>query len=70
MVSSLRFKPAQKNSEAHYDRKIFTTGGPVVGKGGYINDYQTSASVGAELLKEDRYSGRTGSNGSFTRHWP
>jgi uncharacterized SAM-binding protein YcdF (DUF218 family) len=33
-----------------YER-IFTTGGPVVGKGGYINDYQTSASVGADLLK-------------------
>lgn len=32
-------------------RQIFTTGGPVVGKGGYVNDYQTSASVGAELLK-------------------
>ena len=30
---------------------IFSTGGPVVGKGGYINDYQTSASVGADLLK-------------------
>lgn len=36
----------------HYYRQIFTTGGPVVGKGGYINDYQTSASVGANLLKK------------------
>jgi uncharacterized SAM-binding protein YcdF (DUF218 family) len=35
----------------HY-RQIFTTGGPVVGKGGYINDYQTSASVGADQLKK------------------
>jgi uncharacterized SAM-binding protein YcdF (DUF218 family) len=34
-----------------YDR-VLTTGGPVVGKGGYINDYQTSASVGADLLKK------------------
>lgn len=33
----------------HYD-KIFTTGGPVVGTGGYVNDFNTSASVGAELL--------------------
>ncbi len=32
-------------------QRIFTTGGPVVGNGGYINDYQTSASVGADLLK-------------------
>ncbi len=32
-------------------RYLFTTGGPVVGKGGYINDYNTSASVGADLLK-------------------
>jgi uncharacterized SAM-binding protein YcdF (DUF218 family) len=33
----------------HYDR-IYTTGGPVAGNGGYINDYNTSASVGANLL--------------------
>ena len=32
-----------------YER-VFTTGGPVVGHGGYLNDYQTSASVGADLL--------------------
>ena len=36
----------------HRYRQIFTTGGPVVGKGGYVNDYQTSASVGADLLKQ------------------
>jgi DUF218 domain len=29
---------------------IFTAGGPI--EGGYINDYQTSASVGAEALKK------------------
>ena len=32
-------------------RRVFTTGGPVVGIGHYVNDYQTSASVGADLLK-------------------
>ena len=31
--------------------QVFTTGGPVTGRGHYINDYQTSASVGADLLK-------------------
>jgi hypothetical protein len=30
--------------------KVFVTGGPVVGSGGYVNDFQTSASVGAEAL--------------------
>ena len=30
---------------------VFTTGGPVVGLGGYVNDFQTSASVGADNLK-------------------
>ena len=34
----------------HY-RRVFTTGGPIIGNGGYVNDYQTSASVGAALLK-------------------
>src|SRR6266404_4715478 len=33
-------------------QRIFTTGGPVEGSGGYINDYNTSASVGADLLKK------------------
>ena len=35
----------------HYER-VFTTGGPVEGAGGYTNDYNTSASVGADLLKK------------------
>jgi hypothetical protein len=34
-----------------YER-IFTTGGPVEASSGYVNDYQTSASVGADLLKK------------------
>jgi uncharacterized SAM-binding protein YcdF (DUF218 family) len=33
--------------------KIYTTGGPVVGDGGYSNDFNTSASVGADLLKKN-----------------
>lgn len=36
--------------KGHYDR-VFVTGGPVVGTGGYSNDYNTEASVGANLLK-------------------
>ena len=35
---------------SHYQR-VFTTGGPVAGMGGYTNDYNTSASVGAGRLK-------------------
>jgi uncharacterized SAM-binding protein YcdF (DUF218 family) len=37
--------------EGSYQR-VFTTGGPVQGTGGYTNDYNTSASVGAELLEK------------------
>jgi hypothetical protein len=33
-------------------QRVFTTGGPVEGNGGYINDYFTSASVAAESLKK------------------
>jgi len=32
---------------------VFATGGPVEGIGGYVNDFQTAASVGADLLKKD-----------------
>jgi len=42
---------AAEYATGHY-RHLFTTGGPTMGKGGYINDYYTSASVGAELLKK------------------
>ena len=31
-------------------RRVFATGGPVAGSGGYTNDYHTYASVAAELL--------------------
>jgi uncharacterized SAM-binding protein YcdF (DUF218 family) len=41
----------QEFREGSY-RRVFTTGGPVQGTGGYTNDYNTSASVGAELLKK------------------
>jgi uncharacterized SAM-binding protein YcdF (DUF218 family) len=33
-------------------KRILTTGGPVSGLGRYVNDYQTSASVGAGLLRK------------------
>ena len=41
--------------EGAYQR-LFATGGPIVGSGGYINDYQTSAYVGANLLKKNGLS--------------
>src|SRR5438876_2066849 len=38
-------------------QRVFTTGGPVEGTGGYTNDYQTSASVGADLLTKSGLPG-------------
>lgn len=40
-------------------QRVFTTGGPVEGTGGYINDYNTAASVGADLLKKNGLSNET-----------
>jgi uncharacterized SAM-binding protein YcdF (DUF218 family) len=37
-------------NDGHYQR-VFVTGGPVEGLGGYVNDFQTCASVGADELK-------------------
>src|SRR5437667_7657556 len=34
-------------------QRVLTTGGPVEGSGGYINDYNTAASVGADLLRKN-----------------
>ena len=43
---------AAEYARGHYPH-LFTTGGPTMGKGGgYINDFNTSASVGADLLKK------------------
>jgi uncharacterized SAM-binding protein YcdF (DUF218 family) len=44
------FAGAEEFRTGSYQR-VFTTGGPVGGNGGYVNDYQTSASVGAAALK-------------------
>jgi uncharacterized SAM-binding protein YcdF (DUF218 family) len=37
---------------SHSYHIVFTTGGPVAGLGGYVNDYQTAAGVGAGSLKK------------------
>ena len=64
-------------------REVLTTGGPITGMGGYINDYNTSASLGAGRLKAEgvpsaviqmvpsRVSGRdrTYSAALALRHW-
>ena len=44
-------KGAEEFKDGPYER-VFTTGGPVNGSGGYVNDYHTSASVGAEALQK------------------
>src|SRR5256885_1087111 len=45
-------RAAVKEFQSNHYEHVFTTGGPVAGSGGYINDFYTSASVGAELLKK------------------
>ncbi|HEY1787945.1 MAG TPA: ElyC/SanA/YdcF family protein [Verrucomicrobiae bacterium] len=42
-------------NDGHY-QQVYTTGGPVDGLPEYVNDFQTSASVGADLLKKDGLS--------------
>jgi hypothetical protein len=44
------FEAAVKEFRTGHYEKIYTTGGPVPGKGGYVNDYGTFASVGADSL--------------------
>jgi uncharacterized SAM-binding protein YcdF (DUF218 family) len=51
-IHEYAIRAAVKEFRGNPYERIFTTGGPVEGIGGYINDYQTSASVGAELLKK------------------
>jgi uncharacterized SAM-binding protein YcdF (DUF218 family) len=50
-IHEYAIRAAVKEFESKQYQRVFTTGGPVVGSGGYINDFYTSASVGADLLK-------------------
>jgi uncharacterized SAM-binding protein YcdF (DUF218 family) len=43
-------RAAVKEFQGNHYQRVFTTGGPVKGTGGYTNDFMTSASVGADLL--------------------
>ena len=45
-------RAAVKEFQSNHYQRVFTTGGPVEGTGGYINDFMTSASVGADLLRK------------------
>ena len=51
-VHPYAIRASAEELQNHTYHHIFTTGGPVIGNGGYINDYQTVASVGADLLKK------------------
>jgi len=46
-------RAAVKEFRSNHYQHLFATGGPVVGSGGYINDFYTSASVGADLLRKN-----------------
>ena len=49
-VKGYAFQAAVTEFQSGHYEKVFTTGGPVAGTGRYLNDYNTSASVGAEAL--------------------
>jgi uncharacterized SAM-binding protein YcdF (DUF218 family) len=51
-VHEYAIRSAVEEFRSNRYERVFTTGGPVEGTGGYINDYQTSASVGASLLRK------------------
>src|SRR6266481_3149937 len=52
-VHEYAIRAALKEFQSNHYARIFTTGGPVEGTGGYINDYCTWASVGADLLRKN-----------------
>ena len=52
-IHEYAIRAALKEFQSNHYARIFTTGGPVEGTRGYINDYCTSASVGADLLRKN-----------------
>jgi uncharacterized SAM-binding protein YcdF (DUF218 family) len=55
-VRQYAIRAAINEFKAGHYRRVFTTGGPIVGMGGYINDYNTSASLGAGRLRAEGLS--------------
>jgi uncharacterized SAM-binding protein YcdF (DUF218 family) len=51
-INEYAIRAAVKEFQDNRYQRVFTTGGPVEGTGGYTNDFMTSASVGADLLKK------------------
>jgi uncharacterized SAM-binding protein YcdF (DUF218 family) len=49
-VHPFAIRTAVEEFQAQHYERVYSTGGPVVGSGGYFNDFNTSASVGAESL--------------------
>jgi len=52
-INEYAIRAAVKEFQSNHYERVFTTGGPVVGTGRYINDFHTSASVGADLLRKN-----------------
>src|SRR5439155_12785762 len=52
-IHEYAIRAAVKEFQSNHYQRVFTTGGPVLGTGGYINDFHTSASVGADLLRKN-----------------
>jgi uncharacterized SAM-binding protein YcdF (DUF218 family) len=52
-VHEYAIRAAIKEFRSKPYERVFATGGPVEGTGGYTNDYNTAASVGADLLKKN-----------------
>jgi uncharacterized SAM-binding protein YcdF (DUF218 family) len=52
-IHEYAIRAAVKEFQTNHYQRAFTTGGPVAGTGRYINDFQTSASVGADLLRRN-----------------
>ena len=55
-IHEYAIRAALKEFQSNHYQRVFTTGGPVEGTGGYINDYNTEASVGADLLRKNGLS--------------
>lgn len=52
-INEHAIRAAVKEFQTNHYQRVFTTGGPVEGTGGYINDFCTSASVGVDLLRKN-----------------
>ena len=69
-INEYAIRAAVKEFQSKHYQRVFTTGGPVEGTGGYSNDFMTSASVGRGPFEKGGRAGAIVADGAIPCNGP